>query len=495
MEYIANATCDSLEMQENVWSGSYAEGAMQELIQQRSLLVASMALGLFSSIVAIVTYLAMLLVAWVRGRLYTVLEVRQRDQLYQWLMDWLAAQREVHEHGTRVFAEVHPEFHKQSKTAKHLRVRFLPIDDGSVYCFVFCGALIWVSHHNVDKPTVTQGKGMHLSFSELRLRITVLGRSKNAVNALFQAAFEHNKAWLGGRTEIFVAQPHEQAEHSHWRRLEPRRNRPLRTVVAASGPGPDALLADMKEFFNSEAWYAERGVPYRRGYLFHGPPGCGKTSFVTAAAGALDCPIYILNLAEPSLSDLALLKLVTDAPPQSMLLMEDVDAAFHAVLGKGGNQPSARQNQRDGLHMGLLTFSGLLNALDGVAGQEGKLVIMTTNYPDELDEALVRPGRVDLRAQFHHASGVAIQEIFCNFFAGGRCGDDELREAAATFASRCAEGALPMAAIQGHLMQYRDDPWAAAKSTPPLPDKDGGAQRVKQFIIPRGAAMVGGEEE
>merc|ERR1712232_606213 len=253
-------------------------------------------------------------------------------------------------------------------------------------------------------------------------------------------------------------------------------------------------------FFNSEAWYAERGVPYRRGYLFHGPPGCGKTSFVTAAAGVLDCPIYILNLAEPNLSDLGLLKLVTEAPPHSMLLMEDVDAAFHCALGKDGkgeNQTSAKQSQRDSAHVGLLTFSGLLNALDGVAGQEGKLVIMTTNHPEQLDDALVRPGRVDFRAQFHNASRCAIQEIFCNFFAGGKFDKDEVREAGSVFASSCAEGVLPIAAIQGHLMQFRDDPLAATKSKPPVADNVGLESRVKQFVVPAGAAKCGGggEEE
>jgi DNA polymerase III delta prime subunit len=251
----------------------------------------------------------------------------------------------------------------------------------------------------------------------------------------------------------------------------------------------------MRAFFDAEAWYAARGVPYRRGYLFHGPPGCGKTSFVTAAAGQLDCPIYILNLAEPSLSDLGLLKLVTDAPPRSMLLMEDVDAAFHGVLAKGGAKPSAEHSQRDGLHIGQLTFSGLLNALDGVAGQEGKLVIMTSNHPEKLDAALVRPGRVDLRAQFLCASRSAIQDIFCNFFAGGSLGDEELRKTSAVYAARCAERSLPIAAIQGHLMQFRDDPYAAAKSTPPTPNEDGNAQVARQFVVPRGAAMIGGGEE
>merc|ERR1711904_226368 len=121
---------------------------------------------------------------------------------------------------------------------------------------------------------------------------------------------------------------------------------------------------------------------------------------------------------------------------------------------------------------------------------------MTTNCPDKLDEALVRPGRVDLRARFHHASRNAIQGVFCNFFGGVQgLTDSELREAAAVFASSCAEAALPVAAIQAHLMQFRDDPWAAARSTPPDGSREIPARSTKQFIVPRGAATLAGEEE
>lgn len=42
-----------------------------------------------------------------------------------------------------------------------------------------------------------------------------------------------------------------------------------------------------QEFLASRDWYAERGLPYRRGYLLYGPPGCGKSSFIFALAGHL----------------------------------------------------------------------------------------------------------------------------------------------------------------------------------------------------------------
>jgi len=477
------------------WSAPLLEVVKREVIERQPLLVTSALLGLASSALAAVTYAVLLAFGWVRARLYTVVEVRQHDQLYQWLLDWLAAQREVHEQGSRVFAELHPDFHKAAKISKVVSVRFLPVDDGSLYAFRLGGAFVWVSHYLSDRHRPT--KGCAIPLSEPRLRITVLGRSRGAVNALFQAAFDHNTAKLKGNTEVFVAQPHEHAEHSHWRGLEPRRTRPLSTVVASSEPGPDILLEDMKAFLGREDWYAQRGVPYRRGYLFHGPPGCGKTSFVTAAAGKLSCPIYVLNLADPYLSDLGLLKLVTDAQPRSILLVEDVDAAFHEVLGKPGAPASGGNAQRDGAHMGQLTFSGVLNALDGVAGQEGKIVVMTTNHPEKLDPALVRPGRVDMRAEFHCATRPAIAEIFCNFFKGGRLEGTELQRLAAEFAENCTSDALPIAAVQGHLMQFIDDPLAAARSSPPAPDAVSATRVTRQFVIPKGAAVAGGggEEE
>jgi len=70
------------------------------------------------------------------------------------------------------------------------------------------------------------------------------------------------------------------------------------------------------------------GIPYRRGYLLHGPPGCGKSSFISALAGELEMSVCVMNLSERGLSDDRLAHLLAVAPVQSLLLLEDVDAAF-----------------------------------------------------------------------------------------------------------------------------------------------------------------------
>jgi mitochondrial chaperone BCS1 len=75
------------------------------------------------------------------------------------------------------------------------------------------------------------------------------------------------------------------------------------------------------------------GIPYRRGYLLHGPPGSGKSCFIEALAGELDFNIAILNLAERGMTDDKLNHLLANLPERCFVLFEDVDAAF---LKRGG---------------------------------------------------------------------------------------------------------------------------------------------------------------
>ena len=90
------------------------------------------------------------------------------------------------------------------------------------------------------------------------------------------------------------------------------------------------------------------------------------------------------------------------AKRRSILLLEDVDAAFtHRTAGKVSKK---------------LTFSGLLNALDGVAAQEGRIIFLTTNHIDRLSKALIRPGRVDYTLQFTYATVAQMRGLFLSFY-------------------------------------------------------------------------------
>lgn len=70
------------------------------------------------------------------------------------------------------------------------------------------------------------------------------------------------------------------------------------------------------------------GIPYRRGYLLHGPPGSGKTSFIQALAGELDYNLCILNLSERGLTDDRLHLILSIIPERCIMVLEDIDTAF-----------------------------------------------------------------------------------------------------------------------------------------------------------------------
>jgi len=76
-----------------------------------------------------------------------------------------------------------------------------------------------------------------------------------------------------------------------------------------------------------------------------------------------------------------------DTPHNSILLLEDVDSLF-SVDRKASNSKAK------------LSFSGLLNALDGVTAASGQIIILTTNHRERLDKAVTRNGRVDLHIPF-----------------------------------------------------------------------------------------------
>lgn len=182
-----------------------------------------------------------------------------------------------------------------------------------------------------------------------------------------------------------------------------RRMRDLDSVILPHS-FKETLLKDIHRFLSRRQWYEKRGIPHRRGYMLHGSPGSGKTSFIKALAGSIAHNICILNLAEPTLTDESLLELLSELPSKSIIVLEDVDAAF-------GRRNEAKDEQKP-----KVTFSGLLNALDGVASANSFILFMTTNHLERLDPALVRPGRTDMIFELPDAKPAQVKEMLLHFY-------------------------------------------------------------------------------
>ena len=93
-------------------------------------------------------------------------------------------------------------------------------------------------------------------------------------------------------------------------------------------------MADARAFLGEGAWYTERGIPHRRGYLLYGPPGCGKTSFITALAGELRLPLCVMNISGGNIDGYTLTRLMNTAPETAIIVLEDIDAAATAAVAR-----------------------------------------------------------------------------------------------------------------------------------------------------------------
>ncbi|KAF7358110.1 hypothetical protein MVEN_00859100 [Mycena venus] len=260
------------------------------------------------------------------------------------------------------------------------------------------------------------------------LSVSVVARSNTILKALVLQAKREYEAEAVHRIQIFFADP-----HGSWRWADARHKRPMGSIVLDPGV-KEMLLGDARDFLASEKWYADRGIPFRRGYLLHGVPGSGKSSLIHAIAGELMLDIYVVSLSSAWISDSVLMGLMGRVPKGAILLLEDLDAAFTRSVSRSDNDGAAvegpelppkrrsrdkklRDRDRDGMSdLNTLSLSGLLNALDGVAAAEGRILFATTNHLEKLDPALSRPGRMDVWVEFKNASKWQAEALFRNFF-------------------------------------------------------------------------------
>lgn len=176
--------------------------------------------------------------------------------------------------------------------------------------------------------------------------------------------------------------------------------------------------ARVRRWIDSKEWHEERGIPWRLGLLLSGAPGTGKTSLARGLAVEHNLPIHVFDLAALDNHGIraAWAEMLSDAP--CVALIEDIDAVF-----------DGRKVAESVLKQGIaLTFDALLNCISGVQAADGVLLIVTSNKPETLDSALLRPGRLDLHVTVRgldHAGRVKMaRRILGDDLAAARAADD-----------------------------------------------------------------------
>lgn len=188
--------------------------------------------------------------------------------------------------------------------------------------------------------------------------------------------------------------------------------RELDTVVLKDGQ-VEEICKDIQTFLDNEKYYARLGIPYHRGFLFEGPPRTGKTSLVRALANHFNMDLYYVPLSDLE-KDSSLSHLAHQMKPASILLLEDIDI-FNAATSR------VEKDKK-------VSMSGLLNVLDGMMTPHGMLIIMTTNHIENIDPAVIGPGRVDRIEHVGFLDQSQLERLFTIFYGSQKVKVPSLRD-------------------------------------------------------------------
>jgi len=214
--------------------------------------------------------------------------------------------------------------------------------------------------------------------------------AKSKITELLEEVIKYNVINKKNRQIIYT-----NCDYGEWMNFGEINGKDIKNIVLRN---KEKIIDNIKDFISKKQWYLDRGLLYKRGYLFYGPPGNGKTSLCLAIAKHFNRNIYFLNLNDIE-KDNNLFIAFNNIKNNSVLVIEDVDAIFGTREGKS-----------------KISFSGLLNCMDGAFSKYGIITIMTTNHIDKIDDALIREGRIDMKINIGNPDKEMVEEYLKTFY-------------------------------------------------------------------------------
>jgi len=364
---------------------------------------------------------------WISDQFVVSLEIRSSDEAFEWVEYWLDEQP-YSKSNRRLLLTT---FKGTQDNGFSSQIYLTPAPGHHV--FYYKNNLIWLNRTSDE----AQSKGRsndYESFTKPKesFKLTLFGRSQKIIKELVDDLQETAKRMLKQKPKFYSS------IYGSWHDRSDIIQRKVDSVILPNQE-EKKIIEDLKWFLDSADWYKVRGIPYRRGYLFHGIPGSGKSSLVTALAGELGLNLYMLNLNAVGMTDDRLLDMIHNIKDRSLILFEDIDVV----------QP--RRDSVTKSNVEKISLSGLLNVIDGPSAREGCAVFMTTNYKDKLDKALIRAGRTDVKLEFSYATPPQIYRFYQIFF------DDKATASPKEIERLHHDRNYSMADIQQKFIENRED--------------------------------------
>lgn len=269
--------------------------------------------------------------------------------------------------------------------------------------------------------------------------------------------------------------------------VKPLKNKRKIDTIILPHQMKENIMKDINFFLQRKDWFDSMGIPYTRGYLFYGKPGTGKTSLIKGISNYCKRNIHYLILNEIK-NDEELFALLDKIDYSStILVIEDIDCSSEItrkreLINDSNNKPNKlvkkftdcygqtdnnqipnimislsdiSNNKNNNINDKGITLSGLLNAIDGINECDGRILIMTSNKPEILDDALIRAGRIDQKYHFDYCTHEQIADMY-NLFFGKKCDENII--------NAIEEKKYSPAHLSSLFMKYLDNPKDALRN-------------------------------
>ena len=295
-------------------------------------------------------------------------------------------------------------FNSGSETPHFTLPSFLPEEGVTTYVWNGTSINICIERTKSTQNSVISRK-IKLQVSREETDIKTLHRFLNTVYAEYA-----RKQWTS--LAVYTAR-----DSLNWELLS---KTPLRDAEHMVLPDSAVSAIDsVKKFLDPtmEERHRKLGVNYHKGFLLHGPPGNGKTSFVRALASECKMNVYVIQLKTVQPTFLPFL--FRDVPKHNLILIEDIDADVGQAVQAGRLATDSVpayvpfQGTARGDVSSRMTLSSMLNSTDGIGDVlHGKVIVVTTNKtPESFDAALTRSGRLGTHIHFPEPTDGMLRQL------------------------------------------------------------------------------------